>query len=233
MRTLHLKLFFPKNWYILRNLKIYADGKLLNTIMHNQTIEIQFPENSQSINWKLDYFKNSIELPQNQQSIYAILFMDIGKGTIQLYLRSLKTTCIQAKLVSKEEFDETTSLSIYENNQQWISKADLDKSTVAIGLLISIMAVVYSIYNQSEYRDFLFLLSGGSVFSLLAIILEKNKLVFADYKGRMWASVGIFILILLLIPTKDYVVQSLLFIFTVGFILRFVQHINKVNFSLK
>lgn len=89
MRTLHLKLFFPKNWYVMRNLKIYANGKLLNTIMHNQSLEIHIPDNITTINWKLDYFKNSIELPQNVQSIYMLMYMDIGNGTLQMYLKTI------------------------------------------------------------------------------------------------------------------------------------------------
>lgn len=197
--------------------------------MHNQTLEIQTPENTTSISWKLDYFKNSIELPKNLQDIYVLLFMNIGNGTLQMYLKTLQPKCIQAKLLSKTNFELATSVSVYENNQQWISKAELDKSTISIGLMISILGVIYSIYNQTELRDLLFLLSVGSVLSLLALILEKNKIVLANYKGRMWASIGIFIFIIFLIPSKDFVIQILLFVLTTGFILRFIQNLNKVK----
>ncbi len=95
--------------------------------------------------------------------------------------------------------------------------------------MISILGVIYSIYNQTELRDLLFLLSVGSVLSLLALILEKNKIVLANYKGRMWASIGIFIFIIFLIPSKDFVIQILLFVLTTGFILRFIQNLNKVK----
>ncbi len=86
--------------------------------MHNQTLEIQTPENTTSISWKLDYFKNSIELPKNLQDIYVLLFMNIGNGTLQMYLKTLQPKCIQAKLLSKTNFELATSVSVYENNQQ-------------------------------------------------------------------------------------------------------------------
>ena len=230
MKTVHLKLFFPRNWYHARKLNIYADGKKLSWIMHNQRIEVQLPEETQSLEWKLDYFKNSIQLPPGEKLLHILLFMNVGHGTLPLYLKTLKRKCIQGKIVSKEEFKYSTSTVIYQNNQEWmIPLAQLDKSILFIGLLIGIISLVYAVFMQTEWRDIVFLLAGGTIVSLLILIFEKNKVSLMDYKSRMWASVGSFILIILLISQNDFVIQILLTILTIGFILRLINHFQKLH----
>lgn len=232
MKTLHIKLLFPKNWYHSRFLKVSSKNNLVTTLMHGDSQQIQVDDSITSIHWKLDYFKNSISIPDNEKEVYIILFMDIGKGIIQPYLKTLKVSCIQGKIVSQTEFENTTSSSIYLNNQNWINKANLDQSTVALGLMIGIISMVYSVYSETEWRELLFLLGGGTILSLLTIILEKRKIVLGDYKARMWASIGIFIFILLIIPSRDYVVQILIFILTIGFTIRFISHMQKLKHAI-
>ncbi|MGQ8868446.1 hypothetical protein [Myroides sp. TSA_177.3] len=229
MKTVHLKLFFPRNWYHARKLKIYANNKKLAWIMHNQTIEIQIPKETQSLEWKLDYFKNTISLPNKKQPLYILLSMNVGRGTLQLYLKTLKRKCIQGKIVTQEEFENSTSTTIYQNDQEWFPRIQLDKSILFIGLLIGIISLVYAVFMQTEWRDIVFLLGGGTILSLLILIFEKNKIALGEYKNRMWASIGSFILTIFLIPTHDFAIQMLLIILTIGFILRFLLHIKKLQ----
>ncbi|WP_353117237.1 hypothetical protein [Myroides odoratus] len=229
MKTVHLKLFFPRNWYHARKLKIYTDNKKLAWIMHNQTIEIQIPKETQSLQWKLDYFKHTISLPNKEQPLYILLFMNVGSGTLQLYLKTLNRKCIQGKIVSQEEFENSTSISIYQNNQEWLPQIQLDRSILFLGLLIGIISLVYAVFMQTEWRDIVFLLGGGTILSLLILIMEKNKIALSEYKNRMWASIGSFILTLFLIPTDDFAIQMLLIILTIGFILRFLLHLKKLQ----
>ncbi len=197
--------------------------------MHNQTIEIQIPEDIKSLQWKLDYFKNTIALPYNEKSIYILLFMNVGNGILQLYLKTLKRKCIQGKIVSQEEFENSTSTTIYQNNQEWLPIARLDKSILFIGLLIGIISLVYAVFMQTEWRDVVFLLGGGTILSFLILIFEKDRVVLGEYKNRMWASIGCFILTIFLIPTPDFAIQMLLIILTISFTLRFILQIQKLD----
>jgi|GEM_PF-2687810 len=231
MKTVHLKLFFPSNWYHARRLKIYHKSELVAYIMHNDSLEIYLPDEATSIHWKLDYFKNTIVLPQQQDSdpVYLLLFMDVGKGLIQLYRKTLSSRCIQGKIVTAEEFEHSTSATIYQSHLEWLPIARLDKSILYIGLLTASITLSYSIYNQAEWREILFLLGGGTILSFLILLFEKNKVALGDYKNRMWATVGSFVLTILLIPANDYAIQVLILILTIGFTLRFIQHTQKLK----
>ncbi|MBB1150207.1 hypothetical protein H4K35_08695 [Myroides sp. NP-2] len=229
MKTVHLKLFFPRNWYHARRLKIYHKSELIAYIMHGDSLEIYLPDEATSIHWKLDYFRNTIALPQQQDPIYLLLFMDVGKGLIQLYRKTLNSRCIQGKVVTAEEFEHSTSATIYQSHLEWLPIARLDKSNLYIGLLTASITLFYSVYSKTEWRAILFLLGGGTILSFLILLFEKDKITLSDYKNRMWATVGSFVLSILLIPAKDYVVQILLLILTIGFTLRFIQHTQKLR----
>ncbi|MGS4345024.1 hypothetical protein ACKUSY_05310 [Myroides odoratus] len=229
MKTVHLKLFFPRNWYHARQLKIYHNSELVAYIMHDDSLEIYLPDEATSLHWKLDYFKNTIVLPQQQDSIYLLLFMDVGKGLIQLYRKTLSSRCIQGKVVTAEEFEHSTSATIYQSHLEWLPIARLDKSILYIGLLTASTTLFYSIYNQTEWREILFLLGGGTILSFLILLFEKNKVVLGEYKNRMWATVGSFVLTIFLIPAKDYAVQMLILILAIGFTLRLIQHTQKLK----
>lgn len=229
MKTVYLKLFFPRNWYHARRLKIYHKSELVAYIMHNDSLEIYLPDEATSIHWKLDYFKNTIVFPPQQDPIYLLLFMDVGKGLIQLYRKTLSSRCIQGKVVTAEEFEHSTSAKIYQSHLEWLPIVQIDKSILFIGLLIGIISLVYAIYTQTEWREILFLLGGGTILSFLILIFEKGKVVLGEYKNRMWASIGSFILTIFLIPAHDFVLQILLLILTIGFILRFILQIQKLD----
>lgn len=228
MKTVHIKLFFPRNWYHARRLKLYHEGEQIAYIMHNDSLVLQLPQEATTLHWKLDYFRNSIELPKEETS-YLILFMNVGEGIIQLYLKTLRRKCIQGKFVSQEEFENSTSTTIYQSTQTWLPITKIDRPILYIGLLIGVISLLYSIYAQTDWSAILFLLGGGTIVSLLILIFEKNRVPMGDYKSRMWASVGCFILIILMIPRTDHIVQILVTILTVGFILRFLYHIRKLH----
>lgn len=197
--------------------------------MHGDSLEIYLPDEATSIHWKLDYFRNTIALPQQQDPIYLLLFMDVGKGLIQLYRKTLNSRCIQGKVVTAEEFEHSTSATIYQSHLEWLPIARLDKSNLYIGLLTASITLFYSVYSKTEWRAILFLLGGGTILSFLILLFEKDKITLSDYKNRMWATVGSFVLSILLIPAKDYVVQILILILTIGFTLRFIQHTQKLR----
>lgn len=231
MKTIHLKLRFPKNWYHARFLKIYSNKKLVTKMMHGDTQQIIVDENVKEISLRLDYFKNSIDLPTKEKDVYIVIFMDIGTGTLQHYLKSLNTKCIKGKVVTQQEFEEFDTTSFYANSQRWLSVAKIDKPTVYIGLMIGVVTLLYSIYSETEWRELLFLLGGGTVFSLIIIALEKNKIILGDYKARMWASVALFMLIFIVIPTTDYAVKMVIGILTLGFTLRFIKNNQELKIN--
>ncbi|QQU04304.1 hypothetical protein [Myroides odoratus] len=228
MKTVHLKLFFPKNWNRTKQLEIYHQQELLASVSPNESIVIQLPQEATSIHWKLSHFKNSIALPE-EDSVYLLLSMDLGEGFIQPYFKTWQSKCIQGRIVSQVEFEQSNQATCYPNKQTWLPIAKLDRPILYIGLLIGVISLLYAIYAQTTWSALLFLLSGGTIVSLLILIFEKNNVALGDYKGRMWASIGSFILIILMIPRQDYSIQILLFILTIGFVLRFLYHIRKLH----
>ncbi|WP_158962779.1 UbiA prenyltransferase family protein [Myroides fluvii] len=228
MKTVHLKLLFPKNWNRTKQLEIYYQQELVASVSPNTSILIQLPQEATSIHWKLSHFKNSIALSDDPIT-YLLLFMDVGEGFVQSYIKTWQSNCIQGKLVSQEEFEKSTNATIYQNKQTWLPIAKLDKPILYIGLLIGIISLLYAIYAQTAWSALLFLLGGGSIVSLLILIFEKNNIPMGDYKGRMWASIACFILIILMIPRNDYPIQILLTVLTLGFTLRFLYHIRKLH----
>lgn len=228
MKTVHLKLFFPRHWNQTESLAIYYNQELIAHLQSNQFTVVQLPQEATSLHWQLSEYKNSIELSP-EETTYLLLSAPIGDGLISSYFKPKQSNAIQGTFVSQEEFENSTKETVYHNKQTWLPSTKLDKPILYIGLLIGVISLLYAIYAQTDWSAILFLLGGGTIVSLLILIFEKNRVPMGDYKSRMWASVGCFILIILMIPRNDYAIQILLTILTLGFTLRFLYHIRKLQ----
>ncbi|MBB1150209.1 hypothetical protein H4K35_08710 [Myroides sp. NP-2] len=232
MKTVHIKIHFPYNLWQFRKIKLFENKNIIAKIISETEQTIQINDETATLVVAIDIYRSKIPIPLNQEEIFLIIYTNLYYGgLLRLTFDSLNLKRIRGRIVSQEVFENSTSTTIYQYVQEWLPIARLDKSILYIGLLTASITLFYSIYTQTEWREILFLLGGGTILSFLILLFEKDKVALGDYKNRMWATVGSFVLSILLIPAKDYVVQILILILTIGFTLRFIQHTQKLRTS--
>lgn len=220
MRKLSIKLVFPYNWYHFRNVKVFNDrGDLITKISHCEHQNILIDNNSQFITVRLDFFKSVLQIPEGSNELFLSLFLNFRDTFPIKYFDVLKRKCLTGKFLDKEEFDKF-NLDFYNTDKKWILKANIDKSNLILGLLISIILLVSSVIEQeNEYQDLIFFISLVSLISLIMIFTEKNKLLAFDYKSRMIATGFAFILGTFFLNSPIYIIL-VMFIFSSLFLLK-------------
>ncbi len=227
MKKLNLKLLLPYNWGHVRKIKVYDNkGHLLTKIMHGEEPEIDVPADSKEIVIKLDIFKSVIKVPEGN-NLHLILFLDFRDRFPHKYIDTLKRKCLTGKFVSEEEF-ENFNLSFYTHSFRWVKKADIDRPSLILGFFIAAGLLITSIIEQDNpYQNIVFFISFVSIFSLLMIHIEKDKILLFDYKSRMIASGLAFILGSCFLDSS-FAISASFIIFSFTFLLKAITDINRL-----
>lgn len=231
MKKLNIKLLLPYNWGHLRKIKVYDDkGQLLTKIMHGEEPEINAPDDIKEVVVRLDLYKSVIKVPQDKD-LYLILFMDFRDRFPHKYIDTLKRKCLTGEFVTEEEFEDF-NIKFYTKSFKWIKKADTDKSTVFSGFIIAAGLVAASVIQQENpYQDIVFFIGFSSIFSLLMIHIEKDKILLYDYKMRLIATGAAFILGSLFL--QSFAISTSFLLISIAYLLKFITGIKQVYSKLE
>lgn len=222
MKNVHIKIHFPYNLWNGRKIKFYEDRNMIGSIISETEGTIIVKDDTTRLSVSVDIYGSKIDLPKDEEDIYLITYKKLSDGGFLIHqFDSLNFRSLKGKVVSKKEYDEFDS-SFYANNQRWLDPRKLNRSHLYIALMIGIITLLYSIFRQTEYKDLLFLLGGGTTVSMIIILLEKEKYIFGDYRLRIFTTFFSIIFTILIIPNTDYalkiIIATMTFLFYAGFI---------------
>ncbi|MGG5576470.1 hypothetical protein ACPDHL_03895 [Myroides sp. C15-4] len=103
----------------------------------------------------------------------------------------------------------------------------LDRINLMLGLCSGVLAIGYSFFVTSNWRELLFLLGSTIIVLLLFMILYKHPIESKHYNLRMLSTISALILIFLLIPFENWTLKTLLGLSTLTVITRFIKHYNR------
>lgn len=222
MKNVHIKIRFPYNLWNGRKIKFIEEGNVIGSIISVTEGTITVKDTTTRLSVKVDIYGSKIDIPKDGEEIYLIVYKKLSNGGFLIHqFDSLNFWSLKGKVVSKKEYDAFDS-SFYANNQRWLEPRKLNRSHLYIALMIGIITLLYSIFRQTEYKDLLFLLGGGTTVSMIIILLEKGKYILGDYRLRIFATFFSIIFTILIIPNTDYalkiIIATLTFLFYAGFI---------------
>ena len=231
MKTIHIKIHFPYNLWNGRKIKFYDGNNLVGSVFSESEGQIKVNEQTSQLLVKVDVYQSTITIPKNEKDTYLIIYKKLSNGGFLMHqFDSLNFKSLKGKAVSKEEY-EAFNTSFYAKNQKWLESKKLNKSHLYIGLTTGIIVLLYSIFQETQWKDLLFLLAGGTIVSMLIILFEKGKFILGDYKLRIFATLLSIIFTLILIPNSDYplklIIGILAFLFYSGF-LKEQKEVNKI-----
>ena len=222
MKKIHIKIHFPYNLWNGRKIKFYEDGNIVGSLISETEDSISIKEQTSSLTVKVDIYGSKIDIPINENDSYLIVYKKLTNGGfLRHQFDSLNFKSLKGKIVSKEEYDNFNS-SFYTKNQKWLKSSKINKSNLYIGLLIGSITLLYSIFKETQWQDILFLLGGSTIVSMLILLFEKGKIIWGDYKIRVFTTLISFFFTFIFIPKVDYslkiIVVTLAFLFYAGFI---------------
>lgn len=222
MKNVRIKIRFPYNLWNGRRIKFFEDGNMIGSIISETEGTIAVKESTTKLSVSIDVYGSKITLPEGEEDVYLIIYKKLSDGGFLIHqFDSLNFRSLKGKVVSEEEYDEFDT-SFYANNQRWLEPRKLNRSHLYIALMIGIITLLYSIFKQTEYKDLLFLLGGGTTISMMIILMEKGKYILGDYRLRIFATFFSIIFTILIIPNKDYslkiIILTLTFLFYAGFV---------------
>lgn len=99
----------------------------------------------------------------------------------------------------------------------------LDRTNLVLGLFSGLLTIGYSLFANSDWREFLFLLGSTIIVLLLFMILYKHPIHTKHYNLRMFTAISALILIFILIPMENWSLKTLIGLSTLTVITRFIK----------
>ncbi|MXN90996.1 hypothetical protein GR160_07120 [Flavobacterium sp. Sd200] len=231
MKTVHIKLLLPYNWWHLRSLKI-TDGnnQLLTKVKHGGEYSVVLDECTEKLFIKIDHVRSQVDIPADQDTLHLILFLDFRDDWFHKYIDVLKRNCIKGRFTTADDFNSFDS-SFYKKTNNWLSVNKINKPLLNFGLAISAALIVTSVMQQNNpYQDLLFFIGTCSTISLLFTISQKNNMPVFDYKSRIIATALLFVLAYFFIAPSA-IISILFFTVIAAFIIKSLSTLNnlKVN----
>ncbi|MBB1139605.1 hypothetical protein [Myroides sp. WP-1] len=99
----------------------------------------------------------------------------------------------------------------------------LDQTNLILSLLSGLLAVAYSIFTTSNWKELLFLSGSTIIVLLLFMILYKHPIHTGHYNLRMFMTISALLLIFFLIPIENWTIKTLIGLSTFTVITRFIK----------
>ncbi|WP_413511298.1 hypothetical protein [Myroides odoratus] len=99
----------------------------------------------------------------------------------------------------------------------------LDRTNLALGLFSGLLTIGYSLFANSDWREFLFLLGSTIIVLLLFMLLYKHPIHTKHYNLRMFTAISALVLIFILIPMENWSLKTLIGLSTLTVITRFIK----------
>lgn len=98
-----------------------------------------------------------------------------------------------------------------------------DYTNLILASLSALIAIGYSIFTESNWSEFLFILGSTVLVVLLFMFLYRHPINARNYNIRMYAAISALVLIFLLIPFENWTLKTLIGLSTLTVITRFVK----------
>ena len=226
---LNVKLCFIYGWGSLRNVKIYADDKLLFKVLAQGNYILEIPENTNKLSFKLGlicpYETTEIISTENRinNKVYVGLYWK-HRGMLRAVFDSLKSDYLQSIKLNSEEYA-VFEKDIYQ--QEFIMLKD--NKTSLISLLVSLVILVFSIVQQENDLASLAFMIGLSSSITSLVYFKDLRVEKSTYKTRMLSTLASFVLAVLFLENCYGFLHFIILIFT-G-LLYFIYRDNIKNVS--
>ncbi|WHT40440.1 hypothetical protein QNH98_07675 [Myroides sp. mNGS23_01] len=99
----------------------------------------------------------------------------------------------------------------------------LDYTNWILASLSGSIAIGYSIFTNSDWREFLFLLGSTIIVLFVFMLLYKHPIKTRNYNIRMYATISALVLIFIFIPFENWYLKTLVGLSTLTVITRFIK----------
>ncbi|WP_158961649.1 hypothetical protein [Myroides fluvii] len=132
-----------------------------------------------------------------------------------------KISLAQLKAIKQTTLHLTADVSIQVRLSYGIKL--LDYTNLILASLSGTLAIGYSIFTNSSWREFLFLLGSTIIVLFVFMLLYKQTINTRNYNLRMYATISALVLIVLLIPSENWTLKTLIGLSTLTVITRFIK----------
>ncbi len=210
---LTIKCLFPKNQYTLRKATIKTASDEVFYIGHTETITIPNPKGI--IRFRLDYHSTKLNTSEIDNDAFVLVYLKHRKTFPYIYTDIMFKNAMEARVVSKSEFNNFES--------EYFSPADVSPAKISLAKIISyiLVGIAYSgitagsvvlLDEQHSDRNFLFIISIASLFSLFRLVFYRNSI---SERGYFWHMNGFCFVVMVLAFFSDlptYISVSLLIV---------------------
>jgi hypothetical protein len=181
-----IKCIFPRNYYLLRKINIKIDNHIVASVGHNEIVELNVL--GKNIEFKLDYHKTEIMLPDSKNDIFLILYFNFRNYFPFFITDIMFKNSLRVKLVEKTEF-ENFNESFYE--RQTVELVKFNNTviyTIILGILISseLLIMPFLKFNNS-INNFSFFIGLISLIGFVLMIMNKKRTTERQYNIKILA----------------------------------------------
>lgn len=98
-----------------------------------------------------------------------------------------------------------------------------DYTNLLLASLSALIAIGYSLFTESNWNEFLFILGCTVLVVLLFMLLYGHPINARHYNTRMYATISSLVLIFILIPFENWTLKTLIGLSTLTVIARFIK----------
>jgi len=182
-----IKCIFPHNYSIIRNVKIFLNGKTASVITYGEEIELPLKVGDK-VEFKLAYyFKAKIKIQESDIDKNLIVFYKFRDNFLLAIVDSFNPSLLQVKSFNDTDYDNVVSILYPENEKALNYKYDM--MVVIFSFAIGLFFLGHSIFlsKQENLKDFEFLVGGINILAVVILLFNKGKICFNDYKMRIIA----------------------------------------------
>jgi len=181
-----IKAVFPFNYYLLRKVKIKAQGKPAGEVGHKQVVELDVPKGAE-LEFKLDYHKTKLQLPDTDQDLYVILYFYVRPFFPFNLTDVMFRSALRAKVVDKKEF-EAFSEDFYKTAKATPLKLDLwFYLTLIISLALAGFFAVYPAIRTISGGNFVLIIGILTFIGFLITAFRAKRLFRVEYYVKILA----------------------------------------------
>jgi len=226
---LKIKCVFPKNYYLLRKVKIKISNKTIAYIGHNEVIELDEAE-KEEITFKLDYHKTKIKVPDSKTDKYLILYFNFRNYFPFSVTDIMFKNSLRAKFVDESEFNNFSKSFYKEYPSEIMTFNNTAIYTIMIGVLISCQFLIIpflNLHNSNSANNFSFFIGIASLIGFVSMIVNKKNITNKQYHIRILAF-GIASILLLIYIRYDIIFKVISIILTFHMILISTNSLLKI-----
>ncbi|PID88214.1 MAG: hypothetical protein CSB06_01905 [Bacteroidia bacterium] len=214
-----IKCVFPKDYYLLRKVNIKTSNKTIAYIGHNEVVDID--EAGEYIEFKLDYHKAKIKVPDLKTAKYLILYFNFRNNFPFSVTDIMFKNSLCAKFVDVSEFNSFSESFYKQRPSEPMTFNNTSVYTILAALLILgqfLLVPFLNFNNSNSTNDFIFFIGIVSFIGFLLTIVNRNNIANKQYYIRILAF-GIMSILLLTYIKYDIIFKAISIILALSIVL--------------